>query len=190
MCSSDLAALNLAILLRETNRPDEALGHADRAIALSPDLAQAHWLRGRLLDDRGHGVAASVAYARAAELDPESLHIRGALLMARRTNSDWQDDGALERHVLGQIKARAGVLEPFEAMCLEADEDDLRFCAEARAAEIKRQVHVLPAAPLVARPKIRLGYLSCDFRDNAVSHLAVELFELHDRSAFEVIAYS
>jgi predicted O-linked N-acetylglucosamine transferase (SPINDLY family) len=40
------------------------------------------------------------------------------------------------------------------------------------------------------RPKIRIGYLSCDFHEHATSHLLVELFEAHDRDRFEVFAYS
>src|SRR5262249_41277733 len=38
--------------------------------------------------------------------------------------------------------------------------------------------------------KIRLAYLSSDFRDHPVSLLAAGLFERHDRSRFETIAIS
>jgi predicted O-linked N-acetylglucosamine transferase (SPINDLY family) len=36
--------------------------------------------------------------------------------------------------------------------------------------------------------RIRIGYMSCDFRWHAVSILTAELFELHDRSRFEIYA--
>lgn len=38
--------------------------------------------------------------------------------------------------------------------------------------------------------RMRLGYLSADFRDHAIGHLIAGLFAHHDRAAFEVIAYS
>ncbi|HQT25662.1 MAG TPA: hypothetical protein PLK99_03585, partial [Burkholderiales bacterium] len=38
--------------------------------------------------------------------------------------------------------------------------------------------------------KIRLGYISADFREHPVSQLMVEVFETHDRSRFHVTAYS
>ena len=38
--------------------------------------------------------------------------------------------------------------------------------------------------------KIRLGYFSSDLREHAVSYLIAELIELHDRSQFEVYAFS
>jgi predicted O-linked N-acetylglucosamine transferase (SPINDLY family) len=38
--------------------------------------------------------------------------------------------------------------------------------------------------------KLRIGYLSADFRAHAVASLSVELFEKHDRERFEVFGYS
>jgi protein O-GlcNAc transferase len=38
--------------------------------------------------------------------------------------------------------------------------------------------------------KLRLGYLSADFHDHATARLAASLFEAHDRTRFEVVAFS
>jgi predicted O-linked N-acetylglucosamine transferase (SPINDLY family) len=38
--------------------------------------------------------------------------------------------------------------------------------------------------------KIKIGYFSPDFRDHAVSHLALELFESHSRDKFETFAFA
>jgi predicted O-linked N-acetylglucosamine transferase (SPINDLY family) len=38
--------------------------------------------------------------------------------------------------------------------------------------------------------RLRIGYFSSDFRDHAVSHLMAEVFERHDRSRFELTAFS
>jgi predicted O-linked N-acetylglucosamine transferase (SPINDLY family) len=38
--------------------------------------------------------------------------------------------------------------------------------------------------------RLRIGYLSSDFCSHAVSILTAELYELHDRSQFEVYAFS
>jgi len=39
-------------------------------------------------------------------------------------------------------------------------------------------------------PKIRLGYFSADFHNHATAYLMAELFERHDKSKFELIAFS
>jgi protein O-GlcNAc transferase len=38
--------------------------------------------------------------------------------------------------------------------------------------------------------KLRIGYLSADFRRHATALLMAELFERHDKSCFEIVAYS
>ncbi len=44
--------------------------------------------------------------------------------------------------------------------------------------------------PAAIKTKIRLGYLSSDFHEHATALLLIELFEAHDRTVFEVYAYS
>lgn len=41
----------------------------------------------------------------------------------------------------------------------------------------------------VAKDKLRIGYLSSDLRSHAVGYLMPEVFERHDRSRFEIVAY-
>ena len=43
---------------------------------------------------------------------------------------------------------------------------------------------------VLRRAKIRIGYFSADYYDHVVMHLMAELFERHDRSKFELIAFS
>lgn len=62
----------------------------------------------------------------------------------------------------------------------------------ARAiAERARQLPGLESAPArTAGGRLRIGYVSGDFRDHATAHLTAGLFEHHDRSRFEVFGYS
>lgn len=43
---------------------------------------------------------------------------------------------------------------------------------------------------MVHNKKIRIGYLSSDFHDHATVHLISGLLKIHDRSKFEIVAYS
>src|SRR5690606_10656009 len=45
-------------------------------------------------------------------------------------------------------------------------------------------------APPVRRDRLRIGYLSSDLQEHAVAYLIAEVFERHDRSRFEIFAYS
>src|SRR5262249_40058568 len=48
----------------------------------------------------------------------------------------------------------------------------------------------LPAGHRAPHERIRLGYLSSDFREHPISYMFVHLFERHDRARFEVIGVS
>jgi predicted O-linked N-acetylglucosamine transferase (SPINDLY family) len=37
---------------------------------------------------------------------------------------------------------------------------------------------------------LKIGYVSSDFRDHAIAYLLLEVWERHDRTHFETIAYS
>ena len=47
-----------------------------------------------------------------------------------------------------------------------------------------------PNTKSLTNKKIRLGYYSADFYNHAMSYLLAKLFELHDKSKFEIIAFS
>jgi protein O-GlcNAc transferase len=47
---------------------------------------------------------------------------------------------------------------------------------------------LIPKRP--SQEKLLIGYFSPDFRNHAVSFLTAELYELHDRNKFEIIAFS
>lgn len=58
---------NLAEALRLQGRRADALAAADRAATLAPEVADVHWMRGRLLEESGDANAAIEAYRRAVE---------------------------------------------------------------------------------------------------------------------------
>jgi protein O-GlcNAc transferase len=72
--------------------------------------------------------------------------------------------------LLATAKARAEVLEKFVAPL--------------------RQPLVLAHAGPTADGRLRIGYVSGDFRDHATAHLTRKLFHLHDRRRFEIIGYT
>ena len=70
-----------------------------------------------------------------------------------------------------------------------------RAVAEAHAAAMDRRLDEVRqnlAFTHVRGPvqRLRIGYLSADFHNHATAQLMLSLFGLHDRNAFEIIAYS
>jgi len=72
--------------------------------------------------------------------------------------------------LLKTAKARAEIMEKF-------------------ATPLRRQLTLVHAEP-AADGRLRIGYVSGDFRDHATAHLARKLFRAHDRHRFEIIGYT
>jgi predicted O-linked N-acetylglucosamine transferase (SPINDLY family) len=104
---------------------------------------------------------------------------------------DWgwldADEAACKRLVRAGIRG----VSPFVLLSLATTPAERLAGARLEASAIAREAGQLPTVmPPRPRDKIRLAYLSGDFRQHAVAVLTAEMFEQHDRGRFEVTAYS
>src|SRR6185437_3479795 len=88
------------------------------------------------------------------------------------------------------VQDMLGQSGPLAALALT---DDVPTQTAIAAAWLGRKTQPVPVrlAPLEGydHRRIRIGYMSSDFCSHAMSYLIAELFERHDRSAFEVFGY-
>jgi predicted O-linked N-acetylglucosamine transferase (SPINDLY family) len=130
--------------------------------------------------------------------DPELVFLSAAY--QRLHDCDWSQRTALlarlEHAVLDRIRAGRGLADPglaYNALTLPL-KDELRLAiARGVSGRIESTLASLPAvAPARSRTegKLRIGYLSPDFREHLNAYLLRPLIELHDRSRFEVTCYS
>ncbi|HET7085507.1 MAG TPA: tetratricopeptide repeat protein [Rhizomicrobium sp.] len=175
-------------ILMDLGRPAEALAAYSRAISLDPSHADALLNRGLLQWTNWRRYDEAVAdLERAVALAPEQTIARGELLHIRMYGAHWQNF-AREKQILDQgVRAGKLVVRPFAYQALSDSPADLAACARTFA-------RLYPPAPMAAfsagraSSKIRVGYLSADFRDHATSYLMAGLYERHDRAAFEIVA--
>lgn len=178
---------NIATLKLAARGYDDALAAFNAALTLNPGLTAARINRGSVLLDLECFEEARADFETAHAADPDQIWIKANLLAARADICDWRDYETLRAEVIAGVRAGKRRIAPFEALS-QCDDPADQLAATRTMAEA-----VIPARPLARRAsaprggKIRLAYLSADFRSHAVAHLAAELFERHDRSAFEVI---
>lgn len=87
------------------------------------------------------------------------------------------------------------VIRPFAALAIPgltaADQQRIaRLQAAEYAAWSARARDLPPSAPRPVGARLRVGYLSDDFQEHATAYLTAALFERHDRTRFEIFAYS
>ncbi len=183
------AWINRGNTLRDLKRPLEALASYDRAILLRPDDAKALYNRGNLIWVDMRQVETALAdFERAFAIDPDGENLRGDLLHLRMHVGQWQDFEAQKDLVDAGVRAGRRVVGPFAYQAISQSPADLAACSRIYAQTRYPEGQPLRTAPY-EHAKIRIGYLCGEFREQATSMLMAGLYELHDRSRFEIIAF-
>jgi len=157
-----VAAMNNAgCLLRTLGRTDEAEDLLLRALRLNPQSAVLHDNLGNVYKDAGELDDAIDCFRKALELDPTVAATHSNLAYTRSFQS------AQPRPILEE--------------CLRWNE---RFASGFRI----RAQH--GAHENESHRRLRIGYVSPDFRDHCQSLFTIPLFSHHDHEAFEIHCYS
>src|SRR5208282_572079 len=101
---------------------------------------------------------------------------------------DWSQLERLTAQLIEIVEAGSAAVNPFVFLSLETTPRQQWLCAKRWAAEHLGTPGERPAGP-GGSDRITIGYLSADFQEHATAHLVGELFRLHDRRRFRVIAY-
>ncbi|MBR0855571.1 tetratricopeptide repeat protein [Bradyrhizobium liaoningense] len=175
----------------DIKRHGEALEGYDKALSLRPDLAEAWFGRGNIFADLRRHDDAFAAFDRALSLNRDLPGVAGARLYSKLNCCDWTDIEAEKARLIESIRAGEGACQPFALLSIAASAEVQRRSADFW---IERMLGLAGRKPADAVPaeadKIRIGYLSADFRTHPVSYLAAGLFEAHDRTRFETHGFS
>jgi len=189
--SSGDAHVNLGNALSATGRPGDALAAYDRATEVNPGLVAAWNGRANALVTLQRWAEAADAYDRAAAIQPEYPGLLGQRLYARMKLCDWRGFEGDRHAILAGIRAGRLPSTPFTLLAVSETAADEKACAQ-----IYVRMHLSGGRASASAPtpgpadRIRIGYFSADFHSHATAHLMAEVFELHDRRAFEVTAFS
>ncbi|MDP2881696.1 MAG: tetratricopeptide repeat protein [Azonexus sp.] len=178
---------------------------ARKSLEIDPKSIETRRNLGESLFDQGKHREAIDCFVESLRLDPQGEHVLhgkglsdphgervlGGLLRARMQVCDWNGfDGALGVVVL-QIANGRNVISPFSILALT---DDPAMHRKVAARYVQDELPVgcdLGAVVMQSRyDRVRIGYYSADFHNHATMYLMAELFELHDKSRFELIGFS
>jgi len=181
---------NRGNVLLELGRFDEALASFEKAIELNPDFADALANKSFALMSSRRFEAAGDAFARLLKLAPKFPYVMGNLWYAKLRCCDWQGLEQLKSGIERGLRAQTRVITPFAyAASLDKPADQL-LASGIYARNICPNQTAEWSGLRYRHDRIRLAYLSTDFRAHATGYVMAELFERHDRNRFEIIAIS
>jgi len=185
---------NLAISLCRIGRHEDAVASFHRALEVNPDKPALHYNLGIALSGLGRHEEAVNSFRRAFDLDRTLISVRGNLLHELTLICDWDQIGDSMVDDVRSIEFGVNpndVISPFILLNVIDDPQQHRRASEAYSlCYFKPNATLGPVAIRDKRDRIRVGYFSSDFHNHATMYLMAELFERHDRSKFEIHAFS
>jgi protein O-GlcNAc transferase len=163
---SVVALNNAAVLMRTLGRIDDAETALHRALELDPGNAALHDTLGNVYKDAGELDAAIASFRKSLELDPGS----------------WATHSNLAYTLSFEAPEAAPVLK------------ECRRWNERFTAGLPRCTHHSDGRDATHRGdpnrRLKVGYVSPDFRDHCQSLFTIPLLSRHDHAAFEIFCYA
>ena len=194
----DLAELhnNLGLALQRLGRVEEARGRFEHAAILRPDWADAHNNLGVALANMGRPDDALACYEQAERCNPghfgaltnlgnacqDQGRSADALAFFRRALALSPQDARVHSNLLLALQYRPGIA-PRETL------DEARAYARRHAEPLASAIAPHRVRPLAGR-RLRIGYVSADFREHPVVRFVEPILAAHDHQHFEVVCYS
>jgi len=187
---------NLAVALKENGQREESILASRQAIALRPNFAEAISNLGVSLEETGKLDEALAAYRQAIAVKPayaDALYNLGNLL---KTIGELDQSIAAYRRVIslkpGFVEAHSNLVYAmhFHPACgTNTIAQELRFWNQQHAEPMKKFIRPHDNDRNPDR-RLRIGYVSPDFREHPVGRFLLPLLANHDKERFEIFAYS
>src|SRR5712671_178027 len=177
------------VALVQLQRHTEALSAFDKAVTLDPGHSDAWNNRANVLFELKRFEEAGGDYERALQLVPDLAYVEGFCIQSRIRVCDWRSLEDDRLRLSAGLKAGKRIIDPQGNLSLSRSPEDQLQCArifmadEAAGPPLWRDEHY-------SHDRIRVAYLSSDFRPHPVAFLVAGVFEHHDKNRFETIGIS
>lgn len=193
------ACNGLGSLLEKKRQATQAIAYYQQALSLKPDFLSALINLGNVRSRLKQWQSARTTYRQVLSLDAHNSQALDGLLKVQLASCQWGELEALTTQLWSIAQNQSGVISPFQTLYLPFSSQQQQILAQNHARGIAQKMSsrlhqlnlTLTQSKIKNRKsKIKLGYVSGDFRNHAVAQLMLRLFELHDRDRFAVFAYS
>ena len=167
----------------------EAFQLVGNAITQNYNFAYGWKIKGDFHLERKDFFNAVKAYEICFDLDNSQLGLLNSLIYSKIHSLNWNNLDQL----FELVKFRSNknfVIEPFTALSLSDDIDYIQLFSKSKINSLYNNLNSPFTVSRISKPKIKVAYLSPDFRDHPVSHLLSDVIALHDRNCFEIFGFN
>ena len=185
------AYYNKGLVLHELKKLESAVENYDKAIKIDPKHIMSHNNKGFALQQLKKVDASLKSYNEAYKINPNFNFLFGKLIHTKNKLCNWETFNKEINSLKEKLNTNKIASLPFSILSLYDSPLLQKKTSEMYIKETFPKKNILkPITKNLKNKKIRLGYYSGDFYNHAMSYLLAKLFELHDKSKFEIIAFS
>jgi predicted O-linked N-acetylglucosamine transferase (SPINDLY family) len=169
----------------------EGIEYYDKAITIQPDKAEYYIFKAYAHQSLKENDKAILSFDNALKVDEDYKYAFGERFYAKSTICDWSNFESEYKWIESQLKKNKRIAPPLIISAIFDDPLAQKKGAEIYSNDLFPSNNILGAIKKYPKnKKIKIGYFSGDFREHPVGYLVVELFEMHDKSRFELFAFS
>ncbi|MDP8986443.1 MAG: tetratricopeptide repeat protein [Pseudomonadota bacterium] len=182
----------LGMALLRLKRHEEALAAIERALRVDPSRAELLYRRAATLRTLRRHEDAARAFEAVLAAAPDHDYALGNLVQERLQSCDWAAHAENVQNIDHQVREGRKACIPGPFLCVSDSAERQYQCATVFAGDRLPMTQSATAhvRPVYGHDRIRVAYVSGDFRDHPVSQLLAGVVETHDRRRFETIAIS
>jgi len=166
-----------------------ALAAYDVALSIYPQSSNYWRSKGEIFAEMKQFKEASIAYREALKIHPDNDFLLGNTIQNDLQMCKWDDrTNEINTLVTRTLEGQKASI-PYNFISLLDDRKLIRRSIEIYANFVRDSIERVIQSPQPQNEKIRIGYFSADFHNHPTAHLIAELFECHDKSKFELIAF-
>jgi predicted O-linked N-acetylglucosamine transferase (SPINDLY family) len=193
---------NLGNAQRDLGKPQAALHSFKQSIQCNPNDADTHNNLGNVQRELGQLDKAITSYETALKINPNLHHALAHLVHQKQHICDWvgENSNSLTKQINALRKLvktePSAQISPFAFLSMSntTSQEQLQCASNYASSAFKHLVELRENLNFqhnkTAKTKLKIGYLSADFRLHPLAFLITELIENHDKSQFETHAYS
>ncbi len=177
--------------MQSLEKKAEAMASYDRCLEIDPNHLDALKNKIFLLFDLHRNQEASKLLSHMLAIAPNHPFVLGYKLYAERLSYDWDRYSESKDKITHGLRQGRYIDAPFSFLALSDSAADQLHCAQIfSTTKVPHIKHAHWKGRRYRHDKIRIAYLSPDFREHPMPGLMVQVFETHDRDRFETMAFA
>ncbi len=183
---------NLGSIFKEINVINDSIKNYEEAIKIDPLYLDALVDLGNILQEKGEIVAALNHFIKVLKIKYNFKNLLGFFAHVKLKICQWEEIDKILEDIEKKVAEKKQITQPWVFLTYNDSPKLQKITSEIWANKGTGSLKVNPYKfeTTQKNKKIKIGYFSCDFHNHATSLLMANLFELHDRSKFEIIGFN